>query len=94
MINELKNTTFNDIELNNEVVFENNNLLYTGRVIEVKQNTFTISCMMCFTKSNGHKSFYEGIFNFMKKSGKKASYRNTYGNAISFSKSLEQQINN
>ena len=94
MDNELKNTTFNDIELNNEVVFKNNNLLYTGRVIEVKQNTFTISCMMCFTNSNGHKSFYDGYFNFMKKSGKKASYRNTYGNAISFSKSLEQQINN
>lgn len=93
MNNELKNIDFSNIELNNEVVFENNGLRYTGRVIEVKQNTFTISCMMCFTKGNGHKSFYEGIFNFMKKSGKKASYRNTYGNAISFSKSLEQQIN-
>jgi hypothetical protein len=92
MQNGLNNTNFNDIELNNEVVFENNNKKYTGRVIEVKQNTFTISCMMCFINSNNHKSFYEARFNFMKKSGKKASYRNTYGNAISFSKSFEQSI--
>lgn len=86
------NKNFNNIELNNEVVFENNNLKYTGRVIEVKQNTFTITCMMFFINNNNHKSFYEARFNFMKKSGKKASHRNTYGNAISFSKSLEQQI--
>lgn len=92
MNNEINNN-FNNIELNNEVVFENNNLKYIGRVIEVKQNTFTITCMMCFINSNNNKSFYEARFNFMKKSGKKASYRNTYGNAISFSKSLEQQIN-
>jgi hypothetical protein len=86
-------TTFENIQLNNEVVFENNNQRYTGLVVEVKKNTFTVTCLMCFD-NNGHKSFYNAYFNFMKKSGKKASYRNTYGNAVSFSKSFEQQINN
>jgi hypothetical protein len=85
---------FENIQLNNEVVFENNNQKYTGIVVEVKKNTFTITCLMCYINQNGHKSFYYQYFNFMKKSGKKASYRNTYGNAISFSKSFDQQINN
>ena len=87
-------TNFQNIQLNNEVVFETNNLTFTGLVVEVKKNTFTITCLMCYTNQNGNKSFYNQYFNFMKKSGKKASYRNTYGNAISFSKSFEQQINN
>jgi hypothetical protein len=85
--------TFENIELNNEVVFENNNQILTGSVVEVKKNTFTITCLMCYN-NNGVKSFYNQYFNFMKKSGKKASYKNTYGNAISFNKSLEQQISN
>jgi hypothetical protein len=87
-------TTFENIQLNNEVIFENNNQKYTGIVVEIKKNIFTITCLMCYTKPDGTKSFHNQYFNFMKKSGKKASYRNTYGNAISFSKSFEQQINN
>ena len=86
-------TTFENIQLNNEVIFENNNLRFTGLVVEVKKNTFTVTCLMCYTKPNGNKSFHNQYFNFMKKSGKKASYKNTYGNAISYSKSFEQQIN-
>ena len=86
-------TTFENIQLNNEVVFEANNQKNTGLVVEVKKNTFTVTCLMCYTKPDGNKSFYNQYFNFMKKSGKKASYRNTYGNAISYSKSFEQQIN-
>jgi len=85
-------TTFQSIELNNEVVFENNALRLTGLVVEVKQNTFTVTCLCCYN-NNGIKSFYTQYFNFMKKSGKKASYRNTYGNAISFNRSFEQQLN-
>ena len=33
-------TTFENIQLNNEVVFENNNLRYTGLVVEVKKKYF------------------------------------------------------
>jgi hypothetical protein len=90
----MTNTNFFNIELNNEVKFENNNQIYTGKVVEVKKNTFTVTCLMCGISVDGMKSFYTQYFNFMKKSGKKASYRNTYGNAISFEKSFEQQINN
>mgnify|MGYP000149635072 FL=1 len=86
-------TTFENIQLNNEVVFEANNQKNTGLVVEVKKNTFTVTCLMCYINPDGNKSFYNQYFNFMKKSGKKASYRNTYGNAISYSKSFEQQIN-
>jgi len=86
-------TNFKNIELNNEVVFEDNNQRYIGLVVEVKKNTFTVTCLMCYIKQDGCKSFHNQYFNFMKKSGKKASYRNTYGNAISYSKSLEQQLN-
>lgn len=86
-------TTFENIQLNNEVVFEANNQKNTGLVVEVKKNTFTVTCLMCYINQDGNKSFYNQYFNFMKKSGKKASYRNTYGNAISYSKSFEQQIN-
>lgn len=85
--------TFKNIQLNNEVIFENNNLRFTGLVVEVKKNTFTVTCLMCYAKPDGNKSFHNQYFNFMKKSGKKASYKNTYGNAISYSKSFEQQIN-
>ena len=87
-------TTFKNIQLNNEVLFENNNKKYTGLVVEVKKNTFTVTCLMCYVNEKGHKCFYNQYFNFMKKTGKKASYENTYGNAISFSKSFEQQIKN
>lgn len=85
--------TFENIKINNEVVFENNNIKYTGLVVEVKKNIFTVTCLMSYDK-DGQKSFYNQYFNFTKKSGKKASYRNTYGNAISFHKSFEQQISN
>jgi hypothetical protein len=88
------NTNFLNIELNNEVIFENNNQKYTGRVVEVKKNTFTITCTIFYTNNFGIKSCRTQYLSFMKKSGKKASYRNTYGNAISFEKSFEQQINN
>lgn len=86
-------TTFKNIELNNEVIFEDNNKKYTGLVVKVKKNTFTVNCLMCFTNPNGNKVYYERYYNFMKKSGKKASCKNTYGNAISFNKSFEQEIN-
>jgi hypothetical protein len=85
--------TFTDIELNDEVRFQDNGLTYTGIVVDVKLTTFTIRCLMCHTNSNGHKSFYNALFNFMKKSGKKASHRNTYGNALSYNKPLEYYIN-
>jgi hypothetical protein len=89
----MTNETFKNIELNNEVIFENNNQIYTGIVVEVKENTFTVTCLMCYN-NNGIKSFYNQYFNFTKKTGKKASYKNTYGNAISFNKSFEQEFNN
>ncbi len=87
-------TTFKNIKLHNEVLFENNNKTYRGLVVDVKKNTFTVNCLMCYTNEKGHKSFYEQYFNFMKKSGKKANHRNTYGNAISFEESLSQQLEN
>jgi hypothetical protein len=83
--NYMKN--FSNIHLHNEVVFENNNRRYTGIVVEVKQNTFTVSCVICYD-NNGGKSYHNQYFNFMKKSGKKASHKNTYGNAISFQKTF------
>ena len=91
-IETIMTTAFENIALNNEVVFEVNNLKYTGRVVEVKKNTFTVACLMCYD-NRGTKSFYDQYFNFMKKSGKPASYRNTYGNAVSYSKTFEQLIN-
>ena len=89
----MKEKNFKNIQLENEVIFENNNQKYTGRVIEVKKNTFTITCTIFFTNNFGIKSCRTQYLNFYKKSGKKASYRNTHGNALYFQKSFQQEIN-
>ena len=72
--------TFQSVQLNQTVSFEENGKIETGVVCEVKENTFTLRALRCWNK-NGVMSYHESFFNFFK-TGTKSHPNYTYGNAI------------
>jgi hypothetical protein len=71
---------FENIQLNDEVSFEENGNIETGIVVEVNKNTFKLSALRHWD-NNGIKSFYDQKFSFLK-TGTKSHSHYTHGNAI------------
>lgn len=71
---------FDTVEVNQTVTFEENGMIETGVVCEVKQNTFTLSALRSWD-NNGVITYYDKFFNFLK-TGTKSHSHYTYGNAI------------
>jgi hypothetical protein len=76
----MKARKFENVELDQIVTFEEEGMIETGVVFEVKENTFTLRALRMWD-DNGVKSFYERYYTFLK-TGTKSHYRHTHGNAI------------
>ena len=76
----MKQRKFDTIELNQTVTFEENGMIETGVVCQVKENIFILRALQSWN-NNGVIRYYDVFFSFFK-TGTKSNYRYTYGNAI------------
>lgn len=76
----MKARKFDNVEVNQTVTFNENGMIETGVVCEVKENTFTLRAIRSWD-NNGVMNYHDSFFNFFK-TGTKSHSHYTYGNAI------------
>jgi hypothetical protein len=76
----MKNRKFENVKIGQIVTFKENEMVESGIVTNVNENTFTLRALRCWD-NNGVKSFYDSFFNFYK-TGTKSHSHYTYDNAI------------
>ena len=76
----MKTRKFENVELNQTVTFEENGMIETGVVCDVKENVFILRALRSWD-NNGVISYFEKNFSFLK-TGTKSHSHHTNGNAI------------
>ena len=82
----MKARKFDNVKVGDTVTFEENGMIETGIVSEVKENTFILRALRCWNK-RGVLSFNDKYFNFFK-TGTKSHSHYLHGNAIKITVSI------
>lgn len=91
----MKDLNFKNIEIGDEVTFiDSDSMLNIGIVDYITNTTFRVRSISSYKKDEKTTIVYDSHYSFHLKSGKKGSHRNTYGNAISFTKMKKLHFNN
>jgi hypothetical protein len=78
--NNMKARKFENVEINQTIIFEENGMIETGIVCNVEHNKFTVRALRCWDKC-GVITYYDKMFSFFKTGTKTHSHYN-YQNAI------------